>query len=111
MSTFHDQRGVAYSAASQEAVDSFDATMNEYVHFGTETGARLKETLAADPEFPMALCLRGYFFQLFCIPALTEKAKQSQVKAQKAGASHSVSDRERHHIEALGAWTAGDMRS
>ena len=111
MSTFHDQRGVAYSAASQEAVDRFDATMNEYVHFGTETGARLKETLTADPEFPMALCLRGYFFQLFSIPALTEKAKQSLSKAREAGANHGVSDREEQHIEALTAWTAGDMQS
>ncbi len=111
MSMYRDQRGITYTAASQEAVDHFDATITEYVHFGTETGARLKETLAADPEFPMAHCLRGYFMQLFCIPALTEKAKQSLTKARDAGASLGISERERHHIEALGAWIAGDMHA
>ncbi len=99
MTVYNDPRGIAYNAASQEAVDNFDATMTEYVHFGTETGARLKETLAEDPEFPMAHCLRGYFMQLFCIPALTEKAKQSLTKARDVGASHGIGERERHHIE------------
>jgi tetratricopeptide (TPR) repeat protein len=111
MSLYKDQRGVAYTAASQNAVDRFDATITEYVHFGTETGARLKETLAEDPEFAMAHVLRGCFMQLFCIPALTEKAKQSLMKARHAGDSHGADERERHHIDALDAWTAGDMQT
>lgn len=109
MSTYRDQRGIEYSASSQEAVDAFDATMNAYVHFGTDTGDRLKETFTADPGFPMAHCLRGYFMQLFSVPALTEKAKQSLAKAREAGAECGTSDRERHHVEALDAWLAGDM--
>lgn len=111
MSRYEDQRGVAYSAASQDAVDCFDATMNEYLHFGTETGARLKDTLTADPEFPMAHVLRGYFMQLFTVPALTEKAKQSHAKACEAAAALGIDARERHHIDALGAWLAGDMQA
>jgi hypothetical protein len=47
MSVFTDQRGIAYTAASQDAVDCFDATINEYTHFGTDTGERLKKTLTA----------------------------------------------------------------
>lgn len=110
--TLHtDQRGIAYTAASQEAVERFDATMDEYVHFGTETGARLKETLAVDPEFAMAHVLRGYFMQLFCVPALTEKAKQSLAKARHAGDNSGADARERHHMDALDAWVAGDMRA
>ncbi len=111
MSVYSDQRGITYTAASQDAVDHFDATITAYVHMGTETGARLKETLAADPTFPMAHCLRGCFMQLFCIPALTEKARQSLANAREASASISIDDREQHHIDALGAWVAGDMRS
>ena len=111
MSQFTDQRGIAYTAASQEAVNSFDATMDEYVHFGIDTGARLKETLTADPEFPMAHVLRGYFMQLFCVAALTEKAKQSSIKARHAADERGVDARERHHIEALDAWVAGDLRT
>ena len=111
MSVYSDQRGITYTAANQDAVDHFDATITEYVHMGTETGARLKETLAADADFPMAHILRGCFMQLFCIPALTEKAKQSLAKARAASASVGVDDREQHHMGALGAWVAGDMRS
>ncbi len=111
MSVYSDQRGITYTAANQDAVDHFDATITEYVHMGTETGARLKETLAADADFPMAHILRGCFMQLFCIPALTEKAKQSLARARAASASVGVDDREQHHMDALGAWVAGDMRS
>jgi tetratricopeptide (TPR) repeat protein len=111
MNLYKDQRGIAYTAASQDAVDRFDATITEYVHFGTETGAKLKQTLAADPEFAMAHVLRGCFMQLFCVPALTEKAQQSLVKARAAGESNGADNRERHHMEALGAWIAGDMRT
>ena len=53
MSVYQDQRGITYTVASQDAVDHFDATITEYLHMGTEAGARLKETLAADLEFPM----------------------------------------------------------
>jgi len=109
MSTYKDQRGIAFTAASRDAVERFDATMDEYVHFGTDTGARLKETLAADPEFAMAHVLRGCFMQLFCIPALTEKAGQSLAKARQASESRGADPREGHHIAALAAWISGDM--
>ena len=109
MNVFCDQRGVPYTAASQEAVDCFDATINEYTHFGTDTGERLKNTLAADPEFPMAHVLRGSFMQLFCVPALTEKAKQSLANAREAAVSRGADAREQHHIAALDAWIAGDL--
>ncbi|MDX1433717.1 MAG: tetratricopeptide repeat protein [Gammaproteobacteria bacterium] len=106
-----DKRGIAYTAATQEAVDRFDATMEEYLHFGTDAGPRLKETLSADPEFAMAHVLRGYFMQLFCVAALTEKAAQSLAKAREAAAARGVDAREQHHIDALAAWIGGDMRS
>ena len=111
MSTYRDQRGIEYSASCQEAVDGFDATMDAYVHFSTETGDRLKEAFAADREFPMAHCLRGYFMQLFCVPVLTEKARQSLAKAREAATERGATDRERHHMEALDAWVSGDLQT
>ncbi len=111
MSRYQDQRGISYTAASQNAVNKFDATINEYVHFSTETGERLKHTLASDPEFAMAHVLRGAFMQLFCVPALTEKARQSLAKAREVGAGAELDARERHHIEALDAWITGDLES
>ncbi len=111
MSAYTDQRGIAYTAAGQDAVDRFDATMNAYLHFGTDTGARLKETLGADPEFPMAHVLRGYFMQLFCVAALTDKARQCLAKARESGANRGIDAREQHHVDALGAWIEGDMHA
>lgn len=111
MSTYPDQRGIEYTASSQAAVDAFDATMNAYVHFGTETGERLKQTFAADPDFPMAHCLRGCFLHLFSVAALTEKAKQSLAKARETGAERAMTERERRHVDALDAWLAGDMEA
>ena len=91
MSGLRDQRGIEYTAAGEEAVRAFDATMDAYVHFRTDTGDRLKETFAADPEFPMAHCLRGYFMQLFCIAALTEKASRAPAPPATSAASASAS--------------------
>ncbi len=33
MSVYSDQRGITYTAANQEVVDHFDATISEYVHW------------------------------------------------------------------------------
>lgn len=111
MSDFTDKRGITYTTSSQDAVDCFDATMDEYVHFGTDTGEHLKATLAADPEFTMAHVLRGYFMQLFCVAALTEKAAQSLAKARETASSRGIDAREQHHVDALGAWVEGNMRA
>ena len=72
-----DVRGLETTAASDAAVRNFDATLAQYLRFGTETGDRLKDTLAEDPDMVLAHCVKGYFFMLFCVPALVAKARRS----------------------------------
>lgn len=105
-----DCRGLEMTAASQEAVDRFDATLRAYLAFDRAVGDRLKETFAADPDMTMAHVLRGYFMLLFANPALNAKAVQSLDAARKAADARGATERERKHVDAVAAWCAGDMR-
>ncbi|MDX1512156.1 MAG: tetratricopeptide repeat protein [Gammaproteobacteria bacterium] len=109
MSTFSDCRGLELTADNADAVRHFDAVMDAYLHFARDTGSHLKQTLAADPEFALALCTRGYFFQLFCNGALEAKARQSLESARASAAKRGVTPREQLHLDALACWVAGDL--
>ena len=104
-----DARGLETTAASDAAVRNFDATLAQYLRFGTETGDRLKEALAEDPEMVLAHCVKGYFFMLFCVPALVAKARRSLDAARQSAAERGATDRERRHLDALDAWIRGEF--
>jgi tetratricopeptide (TPR) repeat protein len=105
-----DCRGLETTAASDAAVEAYDRTIRAYLGFARDTGDRLKAVYKADPDMPMAHCLKGYFFQLFSNPALHPKADQALDQATKAAAARGANPREQMHIAALAAWRRGDMR-
>lgn len=102
-----DVRGLELTAASAAAAGAYDATVGSYLRFGRDTGDFLKAMGQADPEMPMGLCLRGYFFNLMGAGALRPRAAKAaeQAKAQAGRATA----RERLHIAALDAWSRGDL--
>lgn len=104
-----DRRGHEVTAASAAAVEAFDATVEAYLGFRSDTGDRLKETLAADPAMPLAHCLRGCFMLLFGQRAFVGRAVKSLEAAEGAAASQGATSREAAHIAALGAWCRGDL--
>ena len=104
-----DARGLETTAANDAAVRNFDSTMAQYLRFGTETGDWLKRTLAEDPEMALAHCLKGYFFMLFCVPALAVKARSSLEAGRRSVAARGATDRERRHLDALDAWIRGEF--
>ena len=104
-----DARGLETTAANEAAVRSFDATIAQYLRFGTGTGDCLKRTLAEDPEMALAHCVKGCFFMLFCIPALVAKARASLDAGRRAAAERGATERERRHLDALDAWTRGEF--
>lgn len=106
-----DRRGIPLTAASAEAAQRYDRVIDGYLAFSRDTGTYLKETLAADPAMPLALCTRGYFFKLFCAPAFEARAAQSHRAAEDAAVKAGATPRERAHIAALGAWCAGDFEN
>ena len=104
-----DARGLETTAANDAAVSNFDSTMAQYLRFGIETGDCLKATLAEDPGMALAHCLKGYFFMLFCVPALTAKARGSLEAGRRSVAERGATDRERRHLDALDAWIRGEF--
>jgi len=104
---YRDERGDAVSAAGREAVDAFDAVIRDFLGFGRNAGALLKTAFEADPDMPMAHCLRGYFFHLMGNGALAGRARRSHESA--VAAAERGNDRERRHAAALGAWCDGDV--
>jgi len=105
---FHDKRGLAMTASSQAAVDSFDACIDEFLASGRDAALLLKRVADVDPEMVMGQCLRGYFMRL---PAQAHLAAQSHdALAAAKDLSASANPREHLHISALAAWCAGDIR-
>ncbi len=104
----NDCRELALSSHNSTAVAHLDATVDAYLRFDRDTGKYLKRALAADPEFSLAHCVRGYFLLMFMNPLLDSKARQS---LEAAGKSGHLTARERWHCQALAAWVDGDMNA
>jgi tetratricopeptide (TPR) repeat protein len=104
-----DARGLAITAATADAAQRFDAMIEAYMGFRSDVGDLLKKTLAADPEFPLALCARGYFMLLFAVRGLVARARQAHAQAFAAAAKTGATERERRHLAALEAWCDGDV--
>lgn len=99
--------GLAMTAASREATRHYDETLRAFVGFRGDTGGHLRQALAADEGLFMGHCIKGYFFKLFAVPALEEKARQCAKNARQV--AKVVSARESEHLAALEAWCVGDM--
>ena len=106
---FSDAHGNPVTAANREAVLAIDATVSAYLGFRKDTGDRLKEALAADPDCALAHCLRGYFMMLFGQRAMVPRARRSLEAAQQAASAAGVSGREAAHVAVLAVWVAGDF--
>ena len=59
-----DAQGLGLSTSSAEAAAGFARTLDGYIRYRADTAAHLAVTLAADPEFALAHCLKGYFAML-----------------------------------------------
>jgi tetratricopeptide (TPR) repeat protein len=104
-----DSHGLELTTDSAEAAAKYDQTIRAYLGFSTTTGHLLKQTYAADGDMAMAHIVRGYFFHLFCVPALERKAVQAREAAEASIAARGATEREKLHLAALKAWNAGDM--
>jgi tetratricopeptide (TPR) repeat protein len=102
-----DAHGLAISTSSAQAAAGFDRTVAAYLKFRADTPAQMTATLAADPEFGLAHCLRGYFTMLTYksanLPLAAESARAARALSVRASA------REQAHMAALEAWVADDL--
>ncbi|MEE9210217.1 MAG: hypothetical protein V3U23_07170, partial [Kiloniellales bacterium] len=57
-----DVRGLPLTTGSEAAAGHYNAAIDDYFEYRLSTGKRVKQALAADPDFAMAHCLQGYLF-------------------------------------------------
>ena len=103
----HDMQGLPISTASPDAAAAFERTVAGYLRYRADLAARLGETLAADADFGLAHCLKGYFALLSYKQANVPMAVEAARAARRLTAN--ATPREQAHVAALDAWIAGDL--
>ncbi len=103
----HDMHGLPISTASAVAAGAFDHVTTGYLKYRADLPARLANMFAADNDFGLAHCLKGYFAMLSYkqanVPMAIEAANAARGLVAKA------TPREQAHVAALDAWIAGDL--
>ena len=103
----HDMQGLPISTTSAQAAAAFDHAVMGYMKFRADFAARLAALLAADPEFGLAHCLKGYGAMLSYKQANVPIAVAAAETARRFTAH--ATPREQAHVAALDAWIAGDV--
>ncbi len=102
-----DMHGLPISTASADAAAAFDRTVVGYLKYRADVAARLAATLAADADFGLAHCLKGYFAMLSYKQANVPIATEAAQAARRL--TIAATPRERAHVAALAAWIGGDL--
>ena len=104
---YHDSQGNVLTTGSADAASHFSNAIEDFLHYRTTPSAKLKKALSADPEFVLAICLRGYFLMMVenrkVIPKVQEIIRSLIPQVSM------LSERERLHVEALAAWAECDL--
>ena len=104
---YQDFHGLPISTASAEAAAAFDRVTLGYLKYRADLPARMSELFAADGEFALAHCLKGYFAMLSYKQANVGMAQTAAQNARRFGAKGTP--REQAHVAALDAWVVGDL--
>jgi tetratricopeptide (TPR) repeat protein len=101
---FKDCRGLTLSTVSERAVAAFDHAIDGYVGYRADMAARMEALLAADPDFGLAHCLKGYLFLMGFRADAIGAARAALADARRCPGT----EREKAHTEALARWIDGD---
>ena len=101
---FKDCRGLVLTTVSAHAAAAFDRAIDGYLGYRADMAARMEALLAADPDFGMAHCLKGYLFLMGFRADLLGAARAALAEARRCGGT----GRETAHAEALAHWIEGD---
>ncbi|MSP02057.1 MAG: tetratricopeptide repeat protein [Acetobacteraceae bacterium] len=101
-----DVRGLPVTAASAEAVQAIDHTLEGYLGFRADLGGRVEAMMKAAPDCGMAHIVKGYLMMLGyhtqLMPAAQAAVATAATLVQKA------TPREQAHAAALTAWIEGN---
>lgn len=95
-----DCRGLNITAPSPEAVFAFDTLVDLFLHQRVELMPGLEGLLKQHPNFAMANVFRGYMLLMAYKAELVPAARA----ALEAASAYATTERERLHVEVLGAW-------
>src|SRR5947209_18064691 len=96
-----DRRDLPVTADNAAAVSRRDDAVAAFAGHQAATGALLEEALAADDEFLLAHCLRGFAAKLLARQELEEVALTAEHWARVAARRRGATPRETQYIAAL----------
>jgi tetratricopeptide (TPR) repeat protein len=102
-----DERGLPLSTDSAETAALFDRAVSHYLKFHADTPTLIGRMLAADADFVLGLCFKGYLLLSASNPAFDADIAATLATAQ-AGAAR-LTERERQHVAAFAAWAEGGL--
>lgn len=102
-----DLNGLPISTRSDAAAKAFDRTLRSYAGNRVDMSEHLGAALAADPEFALGHCTKGYLMMLMYKSAVGPKVREAEALALSLAGN--CTPREKLHIEALAAWSSGDL--
>ena len=96
-----DSRGLELSTDSAEAAEKFDRAVEHFLKYHNDTMALLDQALAADPDFLMGHCMKGYLLLNGMNRVQRPVIEASLAATQKAAPM--ATRREQRHVAALAA--------
>ncbi len=102
-----DLHGLAMSTASPATAQAFNQAVLAYLSYRADAPMRLRQLLAADPDFGFGQLLKGYFSMLAFNLASVPSAREALENARRLLAD--ATRREQAHLAALAHWVAGDI--
>ena len=109
MNIFHDEDGLDFSASSESSVRQYRVLVEAFMGYRPQTGGELKCLLEADPQMPMALCMKGYFGKMMGGVKNAERARILLGALQPLKTGQALTCREAWHTDALEAWCLGRL--
>src|SRR5471030_216051 len=101
---FKDCRALTLTTASGQAAAAFDHAVDGYLGYRADMMPRMAALLAADPDFGLAHCLKGYLFLMGFRADLLGAARAALADARRCPGT----EREQAHARALEYWIDGD---
>jgi tetratricopeptide (TPR) repeat protein len=102
-----DPRGEPISVGEADSVDRFEAALTDVLGYAGDPVGKLDAAVAADPMLILGHLLRAHVFLFALQPGFSVKADASIAAAETLAAG--ATERERLHLAAAKAWTAGEL--
>jgi tetratricopeptide (TPR) repeat protein len=106
---FTDSSGLDVTCASADAMAAWDRTIIHYLSHDRDTPASLAQAFAADEDFTLAWCAKGFFLTLLARVELASPAREALAVAERSVRTRGATPRERLYVEALRSASQGSL--